>query len=113
MVPESERCNDRNQVAVWDEEFQLALVQAMGTPEMLRVYRDVTECIRSVRRMDFTLQDRIQATYTKHTRILSALLAHDVATATALLLCHIQASHLAAASAWALPSSMVLDQSTP
>jgi DNA-binding GntR family transcriptional regulator len=92
MVPESERCNDRSQVAVWDEEFHLALVQAMGNPEMLRVHRDVTERIRSVRRLDFTLQDRIQATYTEHTRILSALLAHDVATATALLLSHIQAS---------------------
>ena len=92
MVPESERCNDRSQVAVWDEEFHLALVQAMGNPEMLRVHRDVTERIRSVRHLDFTLQDRIQATYTEHTRILSALLAHDVATATALLLSHIQAS---------------------
>jgi DNA-binding GntR family transcriptional regulator len=92
MVPETERCTDRSQVAVWDEEFHLALVQAMGNPEMLRVHGDVTERIRSVRRLDFTLQDRIQATYTEHTRILSAVLAHDVATATALLLGHIQAS---------------------
>lgn len=92
MVSESQRSTDRSQVAVWDEEFHLALVQAMGNPEMLRVHRDVTERIRSVRRLDFTLQDRIQATYTEHTRILSALLAHDMATATALLLGHIQAS---------------------
>jgi DNA-binding GntR family transcriptional regulator len=92
MVPESERCTDRSQVAVWDEEFHLALVQAIGNPEMLRVHRDVTERIRSVRRMDFTLQDRIQATYTEHTSILTAVIAHDVTTATALLLGHIQAS---------------------
>jgi DNA-binding GntR family transcriptional regulator len=92
MVPESKRSTDRSQVGVWDEEFHLALVQAMGNPEMLRVHRDVTERIRSVRRLDFTLQDRIQATYTEHQRILSALFAHDLATATALLLGHIHAS---------------------
>jgi DNA-binding GntR family transcriptional regulator len=128
MVPESERSTDRRQVAVLDEEFHLALVQAIGNPEMLRVHRDVTERIRSVRRLDFTLQDRIQATYKEHSRILTAVLKHDIATATALLLCHIQASQaqvrsitlhqihqakrLAAASAWAPPSSMVLDQSS-
>lgn len=92
MVPESERCTDRSQVAVLDEEFHLALVQAIGNPEMLRVHRELTERIRSVRRLDFTLQDRIQATYNEHSRILSAVLSKDEDTSKTLLRNHIEAS---------------------
>ncbi len=92
MVPDSERCSDRGQVAVLDEEFHLALVQATGNPEMLRVHRDVTERIRSVRRLDFTMQDRIQATYNEHASILMSLLSKDESASTTLLLGHIQAS---------------------
>lgn len=59
---------------------------------MLRVHRDVTERIRSVRRLDFTMQDRIQATYNEHASILMSLLSKDGGASTTLLLGHIQAS---------------------
>jgi DNA-binding GntR family transcriptional regulator len=82
MVDEHDRCTDRACVAQWDEAFHMALVQACGNPEMQRVHR----------RLDFTLQDRIQATYVEHARILQAVLAQQADAVKALLTAHIQAS---------------------
>jgi DNA-binding GntR family transcriptional regulator len=92
MVDETARCTDRARVAEWDEAFHIALVQACGNPEMLRVHREISERIRSVRRLDFTLQDRIQATYVEHARILQAVLGRQADAVNTLLTSHIQAS---------------------
>ena len=59
---------------------------------MLRVHRELSERIRSVRRLDFTLQDRIQATYAEHARILRAVIGQHVDVVKDLLTSHIQAS---------------------
>lgn len=92
MVDEHDRCTDRACVAQWDEAFHMALVQACGNPEMLRVHREISERIRSVRRLDFTLQDRIQATYVEHGRILQAVLSQQAHVVKDVLTSHIQAS---------------------
>ena len=92
MVDERVRCTDRARVAEWDEAFHLALVQACGNPEMLRVHREISERIRSVRRLDFTLQDRIKATYVEHGRILQAVLSQQAHVVKDVLTSHIQAS---------------------
>ena len=92
LVDEAERCTDRARVADWDEAFHLALVQACGNSEMLRVHRELSERIRSVRRLDFTLQDRIQATYVEHARILRAVMTQQGDVVKELLTAHIQAS---------------------
>ena len=62
-------------MAELDEAFHCALVEAAGNPEMAQVHRDVTEKIRIVRRLDFTKDFRIDATYEEHGAILSAVLA--------------------------------------
>ena len=92
MVDERARCTDRVRVAEWDEAFHIALVQACGNSEMLRVHREISERIRSVRRLDFTLQDRIQATYSEHARILQAVLGRHAELVRDVLTLHIQAS---------------------
>ncbi len=92
LVDETDRCTDRARVAEWDEAFHLALVEASGNLEMLRVHRELSEQIRSVRRLDFSLQDRIQATYTEHAHILRAVLGQQVDVVKNLLTSHIQAS---------------------
>ena len=66
---------DGRRVAELDEAFHCALVEAAGNPEMAQVHRDVTEKIRIVRRLDFTKDFRIDATYEEHGAILSAVLA--------------------------------------
>ncbi|ACZ78112.1 transcriptional regulator, GntR family [Dickeya parazeae Ech586] len=80
---------DGKQVSQQDEAFHLALVVAVGNREMARVHRDVTEKIRIIRRLDFTRQDRIQATYQEHAAILQAIFTQDTDQACQRLTQHI------------------------
>lgn len=92
LVPAAERSSDIKQVAQWDEEFHCSLVAAAGNGEMTRVHRDVTERIRIIRRLDFTKQARIDATYEEHAKILRAIQRKRSDQAALLLRAHIQTS---------------------
>ncbi|WP_313380511.1 GntR family transcriptional regulator [Achromobacter insolitus] len=92
LVNESERSSDCERLADLDERFHIDLVAAGGNPEIARVHRAATERIRIVRRLDFTLPERIGKTYEEHAAILDAALAGDAARAVELLSAHIQGS---------------------
>jgi len=92
LVPPSQRSSDNAQVAEWDEAFHCALVAAAGNGEMARVHRDVTDRIRIIRRLDFTKQPRIDATYDEHAKILKAIRANRGDQAAMLLRAHIETS---------------------
>jgi DNA-binding GntR family transcriptional regulator len=92
LVPPAERNADGVQVAQWDEAFHCALVEAAGNAEMARVHRDVTERIRIIRRLDFTQQPRIAATYDEHAKILKAVRANRGDQAAMMLRAHIETS---------------------
>lgn len=92
LVSPEQRSSDTVQVAQWDEAFHCALVAAAGNAEMARVHRDVTERIRVIRRLDFTKQPRIDATYEEHAKILKAIQRRRGDQAALLLRAHIQAS---------------------
>ena len=98
LVPVAERSADTVQVAQWDEAFHCALVAAAGNAEMARVHRDVTDRIRIriririIRRLDFTKQARIDATYEEHAKILRAIQRKRGDQAAMLLRAHIATS---------------------
>ena len=92
LVPLAERSTDTVQVAQWDEAFHCALVAAAGNGEMARVHRDVTDRIRIIRRLDFTKQARIDATYDEHAKILKAVQRKRGEPAAMLPRAHIQTS---------------------
>lgn len=92
LASASDRSNDAAEVSQWDEEFHCALVAAAGNTEMARVHRDVTDRIRIIRRLDFTQQPRIEATYEEHSKILLAIRARRGEQASMLLRAHIEAS---------------------
>ncbi|HYP85249.1 GntR family transcriptional regulator [Variovorax sp.] len=92
LVPPAQRSADAEQVAQWDERFHCDLVAAAGNAEMARIHRDVTERIRIIRRLDFTLQRRIDATYDEHAKILKAVRANRGDQAAMLLRAHIETS---------------------
>lgn len=92
LVPAAQRSSDTVQVAQWDEAFHCALVEAAGNAEMARVHRDVTDRIRIIRRLDFTQQPRIDATYDEHAKILRAVRAKRGDQAAMLLRAHIETS---------------------
>ena len=92
LVPVALRSDDMGQVSKWDEEFHCSLVAAAGNAEMARVHRDVTDRIRIIRRLDFTKQARIDATYEEHAKILKAIQRKRGDQAAMLLRAHIETS---------------------
>lgn len=86
------RLTDKNEVSSLDERFHMDMVAASGNLEMARIHRDITDRIRIVRRLEFTSNYRIDATYEEHGDILQALLRRDGLQAKALLQQHIRTS---------------------
>jgi DNA-binding GntR family transcriptional regulator len=75
-----------------DEHFNCTLVEAAGNAEVARVHKDITDRIRIIRRLDFTKQGRIDATYEEHAKILKALQYKRSDEAGQLLRAHIATS---------------------
>lgn len=94
LVPAHERLADGREVGALDELFHSSLVRAAGNGEMARVHQEVTERIRLVRRLDFTRDDRIEATYQEHAKILRAVIQRKADQAQLLLRSHIEQSKL-------------------
>jgi len=92
LVPAAERLAEMLAVGALDEQFHATLVRAAGNAEIAKVHWDVTERIRIVRRLDFTREDRIDATYVEHAKILRAVLQRKLDQAQLLLKTHIEQS---------------------
>lgn len=89
---EAPRLADGKAVSQHDEQFHQALVAAAGNGEMARIHRELTEKIRIIRRLDFTQQARVDATYREHAAILQAILQRQSGAAQTLLGEHIAVS---------------------
>jgi DNA-binding GntR family transcriptional regulator len=92
LVAPQERSDDTVRVSQLDEQFHCALVEAAGNMEIARVHKEVTDRIRIIRRLDFTKQARIEATYEEHAKILKAVQRKRGDQATLLLRTHIETS---------------------
>ncbi|TYL43755.1 MULTISPECIES: GntR family transcriptional regulator [Dickeya] len=75
-----------------DECFHTTLVSAGGNSEMTRVHVELTEKMRIIRHLDFTREDRVEATYNEHARILQAILQQQTEEAQRILTGHISQS---------------------
>lgn len=91
QVPREERSHDEA-LSEDDEAFHMALVVAAGNEEMARIYRDISERIHIVRRLDFTHVSRIEATYDEHGAILHAIVQRRGERAKQLMSTHIAVS---------------------
>ena len=92
LVPEKKRRYDSGELARMDERFHSVLVSAAGNREMTRIHGDLQERIRIIRRLDFTVDARIDEAYVHHGKILRAVLARKSAQAVMLLRSHIDSS---------------------
>ncbi|QKJ85754.1 GntR family transcriptional regulator [Paramixta manurensis] len=86
------RLADGKTVSRHDEAFHMALVAAAGNSEMARIHAELTEKIRIIRHLDFTREDRIDATYSEHAAILRAVLKQQTEEAQRILTDHISVS---------------------
>ena len=82
-------------VRVLDESFHCELVAAAGNREMARIHQELTERLRIIRRLDFSKENRIKATYEEHAEILDALARKRSDHAAQLLTAHIRTSQAA------------------
>lgn len=94
QVSEAQRLTDPLEVGMLDEAFHLAIVESTGNREMLRTYREITERMRIIRRLDFTVSDRVAATYAEHAKILAEIQRRRADEAQRLLSAHIEQSKL-------------------
>jgi DNA-binding GntR family transcriptional regulator len=92
LVSADLRLDGVREVGALDEQFHATLVRSAGNAEIAKVHWDVTERIRIVRRLDFTRDDRIEATYVEHGKILRAVLQRKVEQAQLLLKAHVEQS---------------------
>lgn len=86
------RLEEGQTVSRFDEEFHMALVEAAGNGEMAKIHRDLTEKIRIIRRLDFTKDARVNATYNEHASILLAIMQRQTEEAQRQLQDHIAVS---------------------
>ncbi len=75
-----------------DESFHIALAQGSGNMVLARYLSEINNHIRVVRRLDFTVADRIDRTFDEHRGILRALLARDADGAKRQMQAHINKS---------------------
>lgn len=83
---------DLRRLSVEDEAFHCHLVFAAGNTEMAKIHSEISEKIRIIRRLDFSKDYRVTATYAEHQQILRALLAQDAAFCLSILDAHIRHS---------------------
>lgn len=77
-----------------DEDFHRRIAAASGHDTAERLLRDLNDRIRLLRIHDFTTDERIRATLTEHTEILTAVLAGDAEAAAAFMRAHVLRSAL-------------------
>lgn len=94
QVPARDRLQDPVKVGVLDESFHWQIVESTANREMLRTYREITERMRIIRRLDFIKPDRVTATYDEHAKILTAIQRRRADEAQRLLRAHIEHSKL-------------------
>lgn len=65
------------------------MVRAADNNEMARIHLDLSEKIRIIRRLDFSKQYRIEATYQEHQHILNLIFEQNTEDAIAAIATHI------------------------
>jgi DNA-binding GntR family transcriptional regulator len=91
-VPKANRVTDGKIIARADEMFHRTLVAGTGNAEMLRVFEEMTERIRIIRRLDFTNAERIDCAFTEHAKMLDVLRGRKAEQAELLMRAHIASS---------------------
>ena len=89
LVRPADRVRETSLVARLNTEFHAELARLGGNRELARLHTGVFDRIRILQRLDFTRDERIDATYTEHAAIVAALSARDGDATVRLLRDHI------------------------
>lgn len=86
---QAERSDDPEEMEARDEAFHLALAEGGGNLVLRNYLADVNRHLRIVRRLGFTMAERIDQTYGDHYQICQSLLRRDLNEAQSLMRDHI------------------------
>lgn len=86
---QAERSDDPEEMETRDEAFHLTLAEGGGNLVLRNYLADVNRHLRIVRRLGFTMPERIDQTYDDHFRICQGLLHRDINQAQSLMREHI------------------------
>ena len=86
---QAERSDDPEEMEARDEAFHLALAEGGGNLVLRDYLADVNRHLRIVRRLGFTMAERIDHTYHDHYKICQSLLRRDITQAQSLMRDHI------------------------
>lgn len=86
---QAERSDDPEEMEACDEAFHLALAEGGGNLVLHDYLADVNRHLRIVRRLGFTMAERIDRTYGDHFKICQSLLRRDIIQAQSLMRDHI------------------------
>ncbi len=89
-----EYTSDSSLVAQQDEIFHFSIIACAGNKEILKIYQQITDRIRLIRRLDFTKSQRLNATYTEHAAILKSIRSKRKEEAQRLVKAHINQSKI-------------------
>lgn len=92
LIEPHQYLKDIKQLSQQDEDFHCALVRASGNNEMAKIHRDLSERIRIIRRLDFSKDYRVEATYQEHQKILGYIFNGKVDEAIQAIEAHIMQS---------------------
>jgi DNA-binding GntR family transcriptional regulator len=92
LIEPHQYLKDIKQLSQQDEDFHCALVRASGNNEMAKIHRDLSERIRIIRRLDFSKDYRVEATYQEHQKILGYIFNRKVDEAIQAIEAHIMQS---------------------
>ncbi len=87
---------DAKSVGHHDEIFHFSIVASAGNKEILKIYQQLTDRIRLIRRLDFIKSQRIEATYKEHAAVLNAIQSKRKSEAQRLIKAHISQSKIEA-----------------
>lgn len=90
LVPAEERISDGRALGAMDERFHEVLVEATGNEELGRIHTDIAERIRIVRRLEFSIPERVDQTYAEHAQILRAILRRKADAVALMMRSHIE-----------------------
>lgn len=88
-VPRAEQINDPNELGRLNESFHFGIVALSGNRELVRLHGDIFQRIQLIQRLDFSHEERVDATYDEHLAVLQSMMRGSTEKASDILRQHI------------------------
>lgn len=88
-VAHSEQISDPNELGRLNESYHFGIVALSGNRELIRLHGDIFQRIQLIQRLDFSREERVDATYDEHLAVLQSMVRGESEKASDILRQHI------------------------